>query len=115
MKNNYIEELTFHLYDNIKRFQINVDESLAITLALIYVIYVKQENFISAVEPKSNDRIKNYNHGIDWITDDINNDFNATFITQKVSEYIINNIRQYDIYYKVQRSIIKDAIEKLIN
>lgn len=115
MKNNYIEELTFHLYDNIKRFQINVDESLAITLALIYVIYVKQENFISAVELKSNDRIKNYNHGIDWITDDINNDFNATFITQKVSEYIINNIRQYDIYYKVQRSIIKDAIEKLIN
>lgn len=115
MKNNNIEELTFHLYDNIKRFQINVDESLAITLALIYVIYVKQESFISAVEPKSKDRIKNYNHGIDWITDDINNDFNATFITQKVSEYIINNIRQYDIYYKVQRNIIKDAIEKLIN
>ena len=49
MKNNNIEELTFHLYDNIKRFQINVDESLAITLALIYVIYVKQEDRKSVV------------------------------------------------------------------
>ena len=114
-KLNYIEELTFHLYDNIKRFQINIDETLSITLILIYVIYIKQENFISAVEPKSKDKIKNYNSAIDWITDYINNDFNASFITQKTSEYIINNIRQYDIYYKVQRSIIKNAIEKLID
>ena len=114
-KLNHIEELTFHLYDNIKRFQINVDESLAITLALIYVIYVKQEHFISAIEPKSKNKAKNYDNAIDWITDDINNDFNASFITQKTSEYIINNIRQYDIYYKVQRSIIKSAIEKLVD
>ena len=114
-KLNYIVELTFYLYDNIKRFQINVDESLAITLALIYVIYVKQEQFISAVEPKSENKVKNYNKAIDWITDDINNDFNASFITQKTSEYIITNIRQYDVYYKISRNEIKNAIEKLID
>ena len=114
-KLNDIEELTFQLYDNIKRFQINVDETLAITLILIYTIYARQEQFISAIEPKSKDKIKNYNNAIDLITDYINNDFNASFITQKTSEYIINNIRQYDVYYKVQRSIIKNAIEKLID
>ena len=42
-KLNYIEELTFHLYDNIKRFQINVDESLAVTLIFIYNCYTKQQ------------------------------------------------------------------------
>lgn len=112
---NYIEKLTFHLYDDIKRFQINVDESLAITLALIYVIYIKQENFILAVEPTSKDKIENYNSAIDCITDNINNDFNASFITQKTSEYIINNVRKYDKYYKVSKNIIKNAIEKLID
>ena len=43
-KNNKIEELTFQLYDNIKRFQINVDETLAITLILIYTIYARNED-----------------------------------------------------------------------
>lgn len=114
-KLNDIEELTFQLYDNIKRFQINVDETLAITLILIYTIYARQEQFISAIEPKSKDKIKNYNNAIDLITDYINNDFNASFITQKTSEYIINKIRQYDVYYKISRNEIKNTIEKLID
>lgn len=113
MKNS-LENITFNLYNEIKRFQGNVDESLAITLALIYTIFIKKEEFIRNVEAKTDDPVKNWNNGIDWIGDDLTNYMDAHFISDKTDEYIINNIRKYIIYSKAPKRDIYLAIDKLI-
>lgn len=114
MKNN-LEEITFKLYNEIKRFQGNIDESLAVTLALIYTIHRQKENFIKKIETKTNDPIKNWNNGIDWIDDDLQNYMETHFISDKTCEYIINNIRRYEIFAKVSKGNIYTVIEKLID
>ena len=48
--NNKANNLIFKLFDDVKRFQNNIDESLAITLGLVYLIYTDKESFLTADE-----------------------------------------------------------------
>lgn len=67
--NNKANNLIFKLFDDVKRFQNNIDESLAITLGLVYLIYADKESFISGSETdhKDNDTYSDDVYDFIWI------------------------------------------------
>ena len=112
---NVIEKKTFELYDEIKRFQSNIDESLAVTLIFIYNCYTKQQIYALNNEDKGQ-FAENLKITPEWYKDEITNDVGAEFIATKTAEYLADIYPQYSQEYsKFSKKEIKNVLKNLIN
>lgn len=112
--NNKANNLIFKLFDDVKRFQNNIDESLAITLGLVYLIYADKESFISGSETDHKDNDTYSDDVYDFYMDNIRNRMELYFINEQLERFLINNIKNYEEFATFSKTDIKNAIENLL-
>lgn len=112
--NNKANNLIFKLFDDVKRFQNNIDESLAITLGLVYLIYADKESFISGSETDHKDNDTYSDDVYDFYMDNIRNRMELYFINEQLERFLINNIKNYEEFATFSKTDIKNVIENLL-
>lgn len=112
--NNNVTNLIFKLFDDVKRFQNNIDESLAITLGLVYLIYTDKESFISGSGMKDKNNKYPYLDIQDFYFDNIRNRMEIAFVNEQFEEYLVQNIKNYREFATFRKVDIKNAIESLL-
>lgn len=112
--NNKANNLIFKLFDDVKRFQNNIDESLAITLGLVYLIYTDKESFVTASGMHDPNNTYPYIDVIDFYMDNIRNRMDIQFVNEQFEEYLVNNIKSYEEFATFSKTDIKNAIENLL-
>lgn len=112
--NNNATNLIFKLFDDVKRFQNNIDESLAITLGLVYLIYTDKESFIAG--SGMNDKNNNYPYLDiqDFYFDNIRNRMEIYFVNEQLEESLVQNIKNYREFATFRKVDIRNAIESLL-
>ena len=113
--NNKANNLIFKLFEDVKRFQNNIDESLAITLGLIYLIYTDKESFITARRMYDKDNTYPYIDVLDFYFDNLRNRMELQFVNEQLEEYLVYNIKSYNEFATFSKVDIKNAIENLLN
>lgn len=112
--NNKVNNLIFKLFDDVKRFQNNIDESLAITLGLVYLIYTDKESFISGSGMNYENNSYPYTDVLEFYFDNIRNRMELQFVNEQLEEYLVQNIKSYEEFATFSKIDIKNAIEKLL-
>ena len=112
--NNKANNLIFKLFDDVKRFQNNIDESLAITLGLVYLIYTDKESFLTASGMHDPNNTYPYIDVVDFYMDNIRNRMDLKFANEQLERYLVNNIKSYEEFATFSKIDIKNAIENLL-
>lgn len=112
--NNKANNLIFKLFDDVKRFQNNIDESLAITLGLVYLIYTDKESFLTADEMLDPNNTHSYIDASDFYMDNIRNRMELHFSNEQLEIFLANNIKSYEEFATFSKTDIKNAIENLL-
>lgn len=112
--NNKANNLIFKLFDDVKRFQNNIDESLAITLGLVYLIYTDKESFLTADEMLDPNNTYSYIDASDFYMDNIRNRMELHFSNEQLEIFLANNIKSYEEFATFSKTDIKNAIENLL-
>ena len=113
--NNKANNLIFNLFEDVKRFQNNIDESLAITLGLIYLIYTDKESFITTSGMYDKDNTYPYIDVLDFYFDNLRNRMELQFVNEQLEEYLVYNIKSYNEFATFSKVDIKNAIENLLH
>ncbi len=109
------EKLIFKLFENVKRYQNNIDETLAITLILVYLIHNKEEKFILKAKLEEPELENSYDKSFEYLFETFYNDLSLNFTNDHLFEYLIGNIEEYSDIAIFSKNIIKNAIEKLFD
>ena len=102
-----------NLYNDIKRLQVNVDDSLAVTLSFIYNCYTIK--ILYASNEDKGQHAEELKKTPDWYKDSFHNEVGCDFITNNTAEFLANKYIEVKQYISnVPKEIIKRSIEKLI-
>ena len=102
-----------NLYNDIKRLQVNIDDSLAVTLSYIYNCCTVKTLYVSNEDKGQYAEELKKTPG--WYKDSFHNEVGCDFITNNTAEFLANKYIEVKQYISnVPRSIIKRSIEKLI-
>lgn len=102
-----------NLYNDIKRLQVNIDDSLAVTLSYIYNCCTVKTLYVSNED--KGQYAEEYKKTPGWYKDSFHNEVGCDFITNNTAEFLANKYIEVKQYISnVPRSIIKRSIEKLI-